>query len=114
MLAACEHTTPEDPAGSTEQSRAEAMPHCNGIVHDDTFYTDCVIRGIVAAPDRDSAEELCSSLPLRQSECRSQWAMRMMNRADAEDVRIMCGEDGECLAELEEVIAWRAKVQPPG
>ena len=111
LLIACAEDAPTAEAGPEELARNELMPGCKSFSHDGGAFADCVVKSIAAATTYDEAQTVCASLQIRQDECRKEWALRMMNRAEPEQLRTMCGTDAECLEELEKSIAWRKEME---
>lgn len=91
-------------------ARVELFPACESRSHDGAAFANCVIRSIASRPVAAEAEAVCDALEIAQDACKTEWAMRMMNRGEAEDVRRMCGSDAECLGELEKTLAWRLEM----
>lgn len=97
-------------AGDAERARAALIPECDGMVHDTNLFSECALQHVTRARTAEQAIELCGRLDGLDATCRATWVGRMMNRADAADLRRVCGEDATCLESVDAVHAWKETI----
>lgn len=98
-------------AGDAEKARAALIPECDGMVHDTDLFNACALERVTQARTAEAALEFCARLEGADARCRAVWVERMMNRAEAPELRTVCGEDADCLAKVDEAHAWKERIR---